>query len=290
MADGNEVRPWAELIPDALGLIFCNLPLKEILTVVPRVCKSWGMAVLGPYCWQEIDIHKWSKRCDPELLDQMLRMLIERSCGSFRRLSVYGLQTESMFTFIADHAGSLERLELPNSEISDSIAQLVAPRLSSLTYLDLSYCTRIGPRAIEAFGKHCRSLVVLRRRMYPLEEFARDDNCQEEEEAFAIAKMMTKLRHLEIPYQLATTRGVLEILSKCRDLEYLDLRGCWNVKLDEKYFMERHSGVKVLMPELVEGYHSLSSKFLWRPMSDDDEELSGGFFTATFTPEICLSP
>ncbi|XP_074590776.1 F-box protein FBW2-like [Curcuma longa] len=281
MADGSEVRAWAELIPDALGLIFCNLPLKEILTVVPRVCKSWGMAVSGPYCWQEIDIHIWSKSREPEQLDQMLHMLIERSCGSFRRLSVFGLRTESMFTFIADHAGSLERLELPRSEISDSIAQLVAPRLSSLTYLDLSYCKRIGPRAIEAFGKHCRSLVVLRRRMYPLEDFVREENCQEEE-AFAIAKMMTKLRHLEIPFHLATTRGVLEILSKCRDLEYLDLRGCWNVKLDEQYFIGRHSGVKVLIPELVKGYRSHSSEFLWRPMSDDDVELYWDEFKLTY--------
>ena len=102
MADCSDFRAWEELIPDALGLIFSNLSLQEILTKVPRVCKSWCRVVLGPYCWQEIDIEEWSLRCKPEQLDQMLQMLVTRSCGSFRRLSISGLHTESMFTFIAD--------------------------------------------------------------------------------------------------------------------------------------------------------------------------------------------
>ena len=38
--DGKEYRCWEELLPDALGLIFRNLPLQEVLTVLPRVCKS----------------------------------------------------------------------------------------------------------------------------------------------------------------------------------------------------------------------------------------------------------
>ncbi|CAL9753171.1 unnamed protein product, partial [Musa acuminata subsp. burmannicoides] len=77
MAEGSEVRAWEELIPDALSLIFRNLSLQEILTVIPRVCKSWERVVSGPYCWQEIDIEEWSLR-------------------------VSGLHTESMFSFIAD--------------------------------------------------------------------------------------------------------------------------------------------------------------------------------------------
>ncbi|KAG6488965.1 hypothetical protein ZIOFF_050223 [Zingiber officinale] len=143
MAEGSDARAWEELIPDALGLIFRNLPLQEILTVIPRVCKSWSRVVLGPYCWQEIDIDEWSQHCKPEQLDKMLHMLIDRSCGSFRRLSVSGLHTESMFTLIAYHAGSLQRLELPRSEMNDAIVKLVAPRLCNLTYLDVSYCSKI---------------------------------------------------------------------------------------------------------------------------------------------------
>ncbi|KAG6500306.1 hypothetical protein ZIOFF_040149 [Zingiber officinale] len=146
MAEGSDARAWEELIPDALGLIFSNLPLQEILIVIPRVCKSWSRVVLGPYCWQEIDIDEWSQHCKPEQLNKMLHMFIDRSCGSFRRLSVSGLHTESMFTLIA------AQLELPRSEMNDAIVKLVAPRLCNLTYLDVSYCSKIGACAMEAFG------------------------------------------------------------------------------------------------------------------------------------------
>ncbi|XP_042404939.1 F-box protein FBW2-like [Zingiber officinale] len=173
MAEGSDARAWEELIPDALGLIFRNLPPQEILTVIPRVCKSWSRVVLGPYCWQEIDIDEWSQHCKPEQLDKMLHMLIDRSCGSFRRLSVSGLHTESMFTLIADHVGSLQRLELPRSEMNDAIVKLVAPRLCNLTYLDVSYCSKIGACAIEAFG----SLSFRSRSLRPHRfRFLRQDN------------------------------------------------------------------------------------------------------------------
>ncbi|KAJ1431895.1 Leucine-rich repeat domain superfamily [Sesbania bispinosa] len=85
------------------GVIFNNLSLQERLTVIPRVCKSWAKAVNGPYCWQEIDIEEWSSRSEPRHLDRMLEMLITRSSGSLRKLCVSGLQTERIFTFIAEN-------------------------------------------------------------------------------------------------------------------------------------------------------------------------------------------
>ncbi|KAJ6954591.1 hypothetical protein NC652_006127 [Populus alba x Populus x berolinensis] len=102
MEEGDEYRRWDELIPDALGLIFRNLSLQEILTMVPRVCKSWSRAVSGPYCWQEINIEEWSTRCHPDHLDRMLQMLITRSCGSLRKLCVSGLHNDTNFSFLAD--------------------------------------------------------------------------------------------------------------------------------------------------------------------------------------------
>ncbi|KAE8659275.1 Detected protein of unknown function [Hibiscus syriacus] len=65
MEEQIDFRNWDELIPDALGLIFSNLSLQEVLTVIPGVSKSWRKVVTGPYCWQEIDIEEWSNRCQP---------------------------------------------------------------------------------------------------------------------------------------------------------------------------------------------------------------------------------
>uniref|UniRef100_A0A453PMB3 F-box domain-containing protein n=1 Tax=Aegilops tauschii subsp. strangulata TaxID=200361 RepID=A0A453PMB3_AEGTS len=118
----SEYRCWEELLPDALELVFRNLPLQEVLTVVPRVCKSWGRVVAGPYCWQEIDIEEWSqqRQSRPDQLVRMLDLLV-------RRISVSGLPCDPLFSFIGDHARALRTLEIPRSEISDAVVEAVAP-------------------------------------------------------------------------------------------------------------------------------------------------------------------
>ncbi|KAJ6791773.1 F-box protein FBW2 [Iris pallida] len=284
MADCCEYRAWEELIPDALGLIFRNLSLQEVLTVVPRVCKSWGRAVSGPYCWQDIDIEEWSQRCKPEQLDRLVRVLVARSNGSFRRLAVFGLPDDNLFSFVAEHAGSLQTMVLPRSNISDSIVEQVSARLSNLTFLDVSYCKQIGPRALKAFGNNCKSLAGLRRTMHPLEVA---DETSQDDEAFAIASTMPKLRHLEVAYLLLTTHGVLEILSQCKVLDFLDVRGCWEVKLDERLLQEKHANLKVLGPHVVDSYEGSfwddysdysdsSSVYSWEFMEDEVEVYEAG--------------
>ena len=94
-------RPWEELIPDALTLIFKKIPFQEILTVIPRVCKSWKKVASQPNCWQEINIEDWCRRCKPENTDRMVRMLVSRSRGSMRKLEVSGLRNDTIFAFIA---------------------------------------------------------------------------------------------------------------------------------------------------------------------------------------------
>ncbi|XP_027148905.1 F-box protein FBW2 isoform X2 [Coffea eugenioides] len=243
--EGTDSRHWEDLLPDALGLIFHNLSLQEKLTVIPRVCKPWSKAVMGPYCWQEIDIEEWSNRSESGDVDRMLRMLITRSSGSLRKLCVSGLQNENIFDFIAEHARSLQTLRLPRSEMCDSTMEKIAGRLSILTFLDVSYCSKIGPRALEAIGKNCKFLERLRRNMHPLD-----------------------------------VEGVLEIITSCRELEFLDLRGCWDVKFDEKYLKDKFPKLNVLGPHVVDQYE----KNAWEDCSDysdslyDDYESSDGMW------------
>ncbi|XP_057970601.1 F-box protein FBW2 isoform X2 [Malania oleifera] len=287
MEEGCELRRWDELIPDALGLIFRNLSLQETLTVIPIVCKSWEKVVKGPYCWQEIDIEEWSRYCQPENRDKMLQILIGRSCGSLRKLCVSGLLNDQSFSFIADHAKSLQTLRLPRSEISDSIVEEVAGRFSSITFLDVSNCRNIGARALEAIGKQCKFLTGLRRLMHPLEVI--DKVCQDDE-ALAIASTMLKLKYLEMAYLLISTEGVLNILTNCKELELLDVRGCWNVKLDDK-FIKRFPRLKVVGPLVVDCYETngwdncsdysgssgyLAWDFVAGDMDDYDDDLSDG--------------
>ncbi|KAI6689301.1 hypothetical protein NL676_026129 [Syzygium grande] len=219
-----------------------------------KVCKSWGKAVVGPYCWQEIDIEDWSKECCfPGDIDRMLRMLITRSAGSLRKLSVSGtgLHDDGIFSFIADHAGSVHTLRLPRSEITDPIVESIAGRLSTLSFLDLSYCNRIGAHALEAIGKNCKMLLGLCRNMHPVDTAGKSSL---DDEAHAIAFTMSKLRRLEMSYHLVSTQSVLEIIYNCPELEFLDLRGCHHAELDEKFLKERYPKLKVLGPDVVDEY------------------------------------
>ncbi|KAL1825063.1 hypothetical protein ACET3Z_011841 [Daucus carota] len=261
MEKGCNVRCWDELLPDALGLIFDKLSLQEVLTVVPRVCKSWGRAVMGPYCWQQIDIEEWSRYQPPENIDRMLQMLIRRSCGSLRKLCVTGLSTDRMYSFISVHAKSLRTLRILRSTISDSMMKQVAGKFSSITYLDLSYCIHIGAPGLEVIGKHCQFLSKLRRIMHPLEVIGK---ISQDDEALAIAATMPQLEHLEIAYLLVSTYSVVEILTNCRLLKLLDVRGCWNVSLDTK-LVNNFPGLEVVGPLVVDHSPDVSS---WEGCSD----------------------
>lgn len=266
----SDHQQWDELIPDALGLIFEKLSLQDTLTVIPRVCKAWGKAVQGPYCWQEIDIDEWSTQCQPDQLDRMLRLLITRSSGSLRKLHVSCVNNDQVFDFIAQHAGSLQTLVLRRSKISDSIVEKVAEKLSTITSLDLSYCGQIGTRALEAIGKNCKLLSSLRWNMHPLDKTGKPSHA---DETHAIANSMPKLKHLELAYLSLKNESVLEILSGCPELESLDLRGCWEVDLDKKFLQERHPKLTVLGPHVIMGiFESISSYYCTDSddFSDDD--------------------
>ncbi|KAL1310098.1 hypothetical protein AAHE18_17G223100 [Arachis hypogaea] len=273
MEETSDFRNWDELIPDALGVIFTNLSLQERVTVIPIVCKSWARAVAGPYCWQEIDIKEWSSRYQPEQLDRMLEMLVARSCGSLRKLCVSGLQNERIFTVIAENACSLQTLRLPRSSMSDSIVEQIAGRLSMISFLDVSYCLKMGAHGLEMIGKNCKLLEGLCRNMHPLDTAGKP---LKDDEANAIASTMPKLKHLEMAYHLISTSGVPQILSNCPKLEFLDQRGCWGVTLDNLFLKQKFPKLQVLGP-LVLDTHDSDGWEDFSDISDSSEYLAWDF-------------
>ncbi|KAG6384876.1 hypothetical protein SASPL_153696 [Salvia splendens] len=276
MDEACDFPKWDELIPDALGLIFKNLSLVELLTVVPRVCKSWGKAVSGPYCWQEIDIVEWSRTHEREVVERLLQLLVSRSCGSLRKLSVSGVASDQSIFFIVNHARSLKTLQLPGSHMNNSVMEMAAAKLSCLTFLDLSYCVNIGAQALEAVGKHCKYLTTLRRVMHPLEVI---DKLSQDDEGLAIAATMPKLKHLEIAYLLVETSSVVKIIENCKELELLDIRGCWQVKLDEK-LVKRFPNLKIVGPLVVDFYDMNG----WDNCSDNSS--SSGYLPWDFADDV----
>lgn len=162
-------------------------------------------------------------------------------------------------------ARSLHTLRLPFGNMTNTIVEQVAPKLSTLTFLDLSYCPKIGARALEAIGKHCKLLATLCWNTHPLDM---RDNLPQNDEAHAIATTMPKLVHLEIAYLRVDALAVLEIVTACASLEYLDLRGCWDVKLEEKFLSEKFQRLKVVGPHVVDQYERND----WEECSDYSSE------------------
>ena len=113
------------------------------------------------------------------------------------------------------------------SWVCDEAVELAAPKLSKLTFLDVSSCYDMGARAIVALGKNCTSLVHLVRSF-----------CSHDDEAHAIATWMPKLRHLEMKFARLIDDGVRELVSSCRDLEFLSVIGCEFMNLDQTVIME----------------------------------------------------
>ncbi|KVH99715.1 hypothetical protein Ccrd_022053 [Cynara cardunculus var. scolymus] len=110
-------------------------------------------------------------------------------------------------------------------DISDSMVEQVAKKLSRVTHMDLSYCCNIRSRGSTAIGKNCKGLVTLQRNMHP------QDVCPQDEDAAAIAANMSKFKHLQMIFNCKRTKSVKKIIESWPDLEELDMRACWDVAL-----------------------------------------------------------
>lgn len=102
----------------------------------------------------------------------------------------------------------------------------------NLTELDISYCLKLTSKSLEALGKRCKFLTHLKRNMPPLELGAVVASETDDDEAFAIANTMAGLDHLEFGFARVTDHGLSTILIACKALTYLDIQGCWNVRLE----------------------------------------------------------
>ncbi|PON68405.1 LRR domain containing protein [Parasponia andersonii] len=119
-----------------------------------------------------------------------------------------------ILSILVSSSQSLGILKLPRSWISDSTVKDVAPRLSTIIYLDVRHCGNIRAPALEAIGNNYRYLIRLD---ITVEEYISYSRSLDEE-ATAIAATMPKLKHLEIDYMHVSTQGVLNILYGCSEL------------------------------------------------------------------------
>lgn len=227
---------WDELSPEILASIFVRIVPPELMVrSVSLVCRNWMETVAGPYCWTEIDLEEWCRRCcianRSHLIDPVVRKIVRQSRSTFRRLSTYRLGDVG-FSFAASRARCLKILQIPMSEITDQMVEKHAGALVNLTFLDISYCLKITEKGLKAFGKQCKSLTHLRRNM-PLWELPTNFEASDvnDQEALVIAETMQGLQLLHLAFSRSSDTGIDAILTQCKALTHLEIQGCWNVEL-----------------------------------------------------------
>ena len=117
-------------------------------------------------------------------------------------------------------------------------------KLLLLEYLEVTYGSLFGESLI-IVGQSCPNLKTLRLNSEPEPKFY-DEECNDEE-ALGIAESMPELRHLQLFGNILTNTGLTAILDGCPHLEHLDLRKCFNVRLEgdlEKRCSERIKDLK----------------------------------------------
>ncbi|KAH7435972.1 hypothetical protein KP509_06G086600 [Ceratopteris richardii] len=238
---------WADMLPDALAKIFSRLSLEDMLCSIPRVCRSWRRASHDAVCWQKVDLDEWSRGRKPETLERMLVFLMSRSRGCLREICAPNLNNDNMLRIIAWSGSPLRVLRIQQSIVTEDCICQLAPHFAFVNYIDVSGCS-ITKASVESFGKHCPMITRLNLNMYPQSStLAVCDDM-----AYAIAQYMPQLKHLEMAYGLLSNAGLKAVLEKCTALEHLDLRGCWQLNVEESFVKEARKRFKVFHPPIVE--------------------------------------
>ncbi|TKY71946.1 F-box protein SKIP19 [Spatholobus suberectus] len=224
VADSGE-RNWLDLPRDVVCAIFQKLGAVETLTRAHRVCSLWRAISKDPLVWRSIDMRN-SGDMDFQL-GILCRRAVDYSSGHLLHINIEHFGTDDLLHYITDSTSHLRCLRLAYCyQISDEGFCEVAKKLPQLEELDISI-SNLNKDPLEAIGRCCPHLKSLK---FNIEGYRRP-HIKCDEDAFAIAETMPKLRHLQLFGNKLTNDGLLAILDGCPHLESLDLRQCFNVNL-----------------------------------------------------------
>ncbi|KAM3192447.1 hypothetical protein ACQJBY_069585 [Aegilops geniculata] len=225
-----ETRNWADMPLDAILAVFHKLDHIDILMAADQVCNSWRRAARDePALWRRIVM-----RGNEDLSSRINRQGI--ACDAVRRSAG---QCEAFCGEYAGDAGApcLKSLRLISCDgISlDEFAELIR-RFPLLEELELSECPEllVGSRSLypevyEVLGQACPQLKHFRMNKQYFEEQKWGNNDIDAEGIVA----MHELRSLQLVGNDLTNKGLAAILENCPRLESLDIRHCFNVKMDD---------------------------------------------------------
>ncbi|TVU43187.1 hypothetical protein EJB05_09632, partial [Eragrostis curvula] len=228
-------RDWSELQVDALSLIFTKLGAIEVLMGAGLVCHSWLDAARSPDLWRSVDMSnpKVLEKMSGNVLCAMAKVAVDRSCGQLEAFVGKWFVTDDLLKYIGDRAPSLRRLSLISCDYVSTLGVAGAiKKFPLLADLELSLCLKVsGMYVFKAIGKSCTQL----KRFICCEQGVRiiyEDNIIYYSEAMRKATM-TKLHTLQLFGSIINNGELAAIMDNCPNLESLDIRYCFNIKMDD---------------------------------------------------------
>ncbi|KAH7654337.1 F-box and leucine-rich repeat protein 2/20 [Dioscorea alata] len=234
MASSDEWRNWAELPHDVLSVIFGKLGAFEVLFPAQWVCRAWNRFSHEPALWRCVDMRFHADMVNVAPMEEIAMRAVDRAAGQLEGFYGENSGSDELLRYIADRTNSFRSLRLRSCyNISDEGLIAMANRSPLLEELEITLCS-FGTDAYESIGRACSQLKYfgLNSHWYQLLDDYEVPEVGRNKNALAIANTMHELRHLQLIGDLLTNTGLLAILDNCPHLESLDIRCCFNVRID----------------------------------------------------------
>ncbi|XP_037467146.1 putative F-box/LRR-repeat protein 23 [Triticum dicoccoides] len=238
-AAARRQRNWADMPLDAIFAVFHKLDHIDILMAADQVCSSWRRAARDePALWRRIVM-----RSNADLYSRINRQgiacdAVRRSAGQCEAFCGEYAGDAGFLLYLSEQAPCLKSLRLIScDDISlTEFAELIR-RFPLLEELELSECPELlvdwsrslYPEVYEVLGQACPQLKHFRMNKQYFDEQKWGNN---DTDAEGIAAMH-ELRSLQLVANDLTNKGLAAILENCPRLESLDIRHCFNVKMDD---------------------------------------------------------
>ncbi|CAO2200841.1 unnamed protein product [Urochloa humidicola] len=225
-------RDWTALPQGALSAILGKLDHIEILRGAGRVCSSWRrVARDDPELWRRINMLSHAElffECD---LHALARTAVLRSAGLCEAFWGEYAGDDRLIIYLAERAPLLKSLRFISCyDVCQEAFMEAMRKFPRLEELELSICPNVYGEAFAVVGESCSNLKRFRLSKNQLVSIE-GGGIDKDEDAMGIAKMRG-LHSLQLFNCELTDAGMTAILNGCPKLESLDIRQCFNVKMD----------------------------------------------------------
>ncbi|GJN39459.1 hypothetical protein PR202_gb28580 [Eleusine coracana subsp. coracana] len=221
--EGEETGDWAELPRDALLIVLHKLEILDIIFGVGHVCHSWRRVTQEePELWRRIDMLRLAK-LEPHRYSQfqsLAHSIARRSAGQCE--SFWAIGFPDYYFTVFSHGVTLKE---------------AIPKFPQLEELELSLHTDMFNDMYEVCAAAAEACPLLKTLRLNKQRYHCNSRV-EDKEAMEIGKMHG-LRSLQLFGNSLGNDGLAAILDGCPQLEYLDVRHCFSIRMDRDNMQNR---------------------------------------------------